>query len=110
MNLQKDNKYAAEKHYISWIHKHGEDKAKKQYEQVKLIVQNECQGAYDETKNTTEEFGTEMLKDVRKRLKGRITNDRNSFFGCKEEHLLGMSAILTEDCKIWWSEKFDIEK
>jgi hypothetical protein len=108
VGLQKDNKFAAEKHFISWIHKYGNEKASKQYGQVKLIVQNECQAAYDESFKKDEAFGTEMLRDLRKRLRGRLDAEKQSFFDCKQEHLLGMAGILTEECKVWWSEKFPI--
>jgi len=108
VGLQKDNKFAAEKHFISWIHKYGSEKASKQYGQVKLIVQNECQAAYDDSFKKDEAFGTEMLRDLRRRLKGRLDTEKQSFFDCKQEHLLGMAGILTEECKVWWSEKFPI--
>ncbi len=106
VGLQTDNKFAAEKHFISWIHKYGAEKASKQYGQIKLMVQNECQAAHDDNFKKEEPFGTEMLKDLRKRLKTRLETDKNSFFDCKQEHLLGMAGILTEECKVWWSEKF----
>ena len=30
-------------------------------------------------------------------------------FGATEEHLVGAAGILTEDCSVWWSEKFELK-
>lgn len=105
--LQKDLKYSTEKQISSWIYKYNEEKANMKYNQVKLIVNNECQESYDENKNTLR-FGQQMLIDVRKRLKKRFKEEKASFFDLKYEHLLGMVGILTEECKIWWSTKFKV--
>lgn len=109
VNLQKDNKYAAEMHFASWVHKYGASKATDRYKQVSLVVQNECQAAFDENSKDDKLFGTDMLREVRKRLKERRDKESSTFFDCKSEHLMGMAGILTEDCKVWWSKRFDIE-
>lgn len=109
IQLAKDQKYSSESLAASWIHKFDQNEAEKRYDQVKLIINNECQEAFDESLKPTELFGTEMLISVRKRLKDRYFREKESFFDCKYDHLLGVAAILTEECKVWWSQKFDIK-
>ncbi|MBN1118168.1 MAG: DUF4297 domain-containing protein [Bacteroidales bacterium] len=109
IQLAKDNMYSFECLITSWLYKYDQNEVEKRYNQVKLIINNESQEAFDETKST-ESFGTKMLINLRKRIKERHQREPNIFFNCKHEHLLGLVAILTEECKVWWSDKFDIKK
>lgn len=50
-----------------------------------------------------------MLNSVRIRLRGRYENQiRPLLSDCIYEHILGVTAILTEKCKVWWSKEFEI--
>ena len=109
IKLQKDNKFSAENHFVSWVYKDNTNKAEGKYNQIQLIIRNECQEAHDEYFEESELFGTKMLIDTRKRLKNRYSSEKGSFFDCKYEHLMGMAAILTEECTVWWSKKFEIK-
>ncbi|MFX0136415.1 MAG: hypothetical protein ACFFDN_22425, partial [Candidatus Hodarchaeota archaeon] len=109
IRLQKDNKFSAENHFVTWVYKENVNKAEKKYNQIQLIIRNESQEVYDENFDDNELFGIKMLIDLRKRLRIRYNSEKSSFFDCKYEHLLGMTAILTEECKIWWSKKFEIK-
>lgn len=114
IQLLKDNKFSMEQKTASWIHKWGAKKSGKRYNQIKSIVHNECQHAYDdhvstkESSNDRNSNGTKMLVALRTALKERYKLDNNLFLGCSPEHLYGMAGILTADCKVWWSEKFDL--
>lgn len=107
--LAKDYKYSTETHLISWLHKQTPQEADRRYNQVRLAVKTECQEAYDEEKKPDGDFGEEMLKNLRKRLRNRRIDEPDLFFQCGYEHLLGMAGILTEDCEVWWSKKFKIQ-
>ncbi|PHN03873.1 dsDNA nuclease domain-containing protein [Flavilitoribacter nigricans] len=114
MLLLKDNKYSMEEKLVSWLHKWGEAKTTKKYNQVKSIVHGECQLAYDKCYKKgnlitgNPKFGTEMLVNLKENLKDRYSTDKELFFDCFPEHLYGMAGILTEECKVWWSKKFKI--
>lgn len=108
IHRSKDHKYSADILFDSWIYKYGVDKAIARYKQLSVIVANECQEVYDELSRERELFGQDMLIAVRERLRARYTNEPDSFFGCKYEHVLGVMGILTELCDVWWSEKFEI--
>ena len=108
VTLMKDNKFATENYMTKEYYKSNELSEEK-YNQIRQIVLNECQASYDSFDKKSI-FGLEMLNDVRNRLMERYKLDKNCFFGCTPEHLLGMAGILTEECKVWWSEKFEIKE
>lgn len=104
----RDHKYSAEFLFDRWIHKHTPEKAQEQYEHVSVVVNTECQEAHDIAARNVEPFGTEMLIDVKQRLRTRHADKAERLFGCAYEHLLGVSGILTELCGVWWSHEFAI--
>jgi hypothetical protein len=110
ITLAKALKYAYETHFDKWIYKYSDapQRAIERYEQLKLIIGNECQESYDIVCKKDEPFGQEMLIDIRKRLRERWQNEPKLFFDCTYEHLLGVVGVLTELCEVWWSEQFDI--
>lgn len=111
IDLTKDLKYSAEKMAAGWIHKYGLQEASRLYEHLYIVVRNESQEAYDLTKNDNTPFGTQMLTEVRKRLRDRYSYEIGiQYNDCKFEHMLGIAGILTENCKLWWSESFEIPK
>jgi hypothetical protein len=110
IELAGDHKTSAEFQLVLWEKKHGFSKADSHYQHVKTIVRTQCQEAYDVTISDEELFGLKMLNEVRERLKIIHKEDKSSLFNLRYEHLFGICSILTEECKIWWSKKFDIDK
>lgn len=109
VRLHKDYKYSAQSHLLSLVYKYSPNESDAIYNQVRLIVQTECQESYDENYKSHETFGIEMLKDVRKRVRLRLDKEKDKFKGMSYEHVIGIAAILTEECTVWWSEKFTIK-
>jgi len=110
IDLMKDHKFSTELLLTDWMYKYTPDKANERFDQVSLIINGECQEEYDLLQSVSQPFGTQMLNGVRQRLRSRLDNDPNEFFNCKYEHLLGSVGILTEMCKVWWSDEFDIQE
>jgi hypothetical protein len=108
IHRSKDHKYSTERLFNSWMYKYGVEQANARYKQMMVIVANACQEVYDQLLLEGEPFGQKMLIALRERLHIRFASEPNSFFGCKYEHVLGVVAILTELCEVWWSDKFDI--
>lgn len=109
IDLAKELKFSTEYLLTGWIHKYGSREAGKRHEHLSIIVRNECQEAYDLVKADDSLFGEDMLKEVRKRLRKRYYREvKSRYTDSLYEHLLGITAILTEECKTWWSEVFDI--
>ena len=103
-DLLKDQKYSTECLLLEWLSRDEED-ATRRYEHLSMLVRNECQEAYDEAKLLSPVFGEPMLNSVRQRLRAVAVTEPN-LFQCSYQHLLGMAGVLTEDCTVWWSEKF----
>jgi len=108
IDLIRNFKFSLENHAISWLYKNGAEKADQRYSQVSGVIQNICQEIYDEMNQGSNPYGLAMLREIRKAIKERKKDEANIFFDCSYEHLLGMVGVLTESCKVWWSEKFDI--
>ena len=111
IDLAKDLKSSAEALLVGWIYQYNLTEAEKRHQHLRVVVRSICQEAYDLTKTNGELFGENMLEEVRNRLRDRFDNDIVNKYGeIDYEHLLGIAAILTEECKIWWSEIFDLPK
>lgn len=115
IDLMKDNNYSARKLFIGWLYKWGKPEAERQADHLSLLVRNECQEAKDSAesaaaKRGADVYGSEMLLDVRERLrKGHVTL-ASGYEGLQYPHLLGIAGVLTEECKLWWSKPFSFEK
>ena len=78
--------------------------------QVEHVVQNECAEAELRAKQKGSPYGSMMLVDVQDRLK-KVASERPQIAGkVAYETLMGMAGLLTEECTVWWSERFDLEK
>ena len=108
INLIKDQKFAFEALITERFYK-DKSQTEHDYNHLRQIILNESQISYDDSYDEINAFGMKMLKDVRQRIHKRYIIDKESFRGCQIEHLFGLIAILTEECKVWWSKKFDID-
>ncbi len=54
--------------------------------------------------------GAWMLNDVYHRLQNKARTDAASVAALPYEVLVGIAALLTGECKIWWSEPFDLDE
>lgn len=92
----------------SWGYKYSFDEAQRRYNNLRLIVREQCLDAETKTRIPHGTYGNQMLTVVRDNLKQRYQMGMSEFGGCKYEHLLGVVGDLTEDCTVWWSNKFEI--
>ena len=106
IELAKNHKHHMEALAARWIGKYA-CQAQARYDQIHSIVITECREAYDEAYKSTEPFGSTMLINLRQRLRQRWEIDKPLIYDCTYEHLCGMAGILTEDCRVWWSDKFE---
>jgi hypothetical protein len=107
INLIKDQKYAFEVLIAEQFYK-DQDQTERDYNHLRQIALNESQISYDETYDNSNAFGMQMLKDLKKRIHDRHLRNADTFRGCEIEHIFGLIAILTEECKVWWSDKFEL--
>ncbi|MDB4671441.1 DUF4297 domain-containing protein [Pirellulaceae bacterium] len=89
-----------------WAMKYDEMPARERYNHVAVAVQTACSEAHEATTSETRQ-GPPMLEKLKEVLK-RKRKEGTEFFDCEEEHLLGHATIRTDQCKVWWSEEFEI--
>lgn len=103
----------AEDAFLALRH-HLDDPAKAQrvYNSLRVVVRNRCKEAWDEQNAAYPgiAFGTNMLVDVRRRLSeaARTAIPTESINYLMYEHLLGLAYVMTEECLVWWSPKFEL--
>jgi hypothetical protein len=113
INKVKDYKASAETAYLRWRHKFSLNEANQRLTHLKTIVEDDCIEAKLAANNISKDpaYGPEMYVELRTRLNKRISSatvHSAQLFGFTEEHLLGVAGILTEECKVWWSEVFEL--
>lgn len=86
------------------------DKGKSVCSQIENVVLAECDEAHLRASQTPHPFGATMLIDVQDRLR-RIAETEPTK-ACRQPYdlLVGVSGLLTSECKVWWSEQFSMEE
>lgn len=75
--------------------------------QVQSVVYGECLEAHAEASLVDDLFGQRMLVEVNRRLREVATDRAPLVFGSQYELLSGVAMLLTGECKVWWSPRFD---
>ncbi len=76
--------------------------------QIENVVLAECKEAQLRQATTGGPYGQKMMIDVQDRLKDLAKNEAARVHDQPYEILMGMAGLLTEECTVWWSEKFDV--
>jgi hypothetical protein len=109
LEFLKDRGRAAEYHLLEDTERRP-DKYPKLLKQLEQMVLGECTEANLHARQVGEHFGERMLIDVQDRLR-RLAADRPLMVGNQPyEVLLGVAALLTDECRVWWSSRFSIDE
>ena len=89
----------------------GDNASTKKLSQIENVVLGECDDAYLRASNTTKDkyYGPPMLINIQDRLKNIAENSPNKAGNASYDILIGVSALLTSECKVWWSEHFHLD-
>lgn len=82
---------------------------RKMQSQVENVVLSECDEAYLRSKSKSSPFGVEMLLDVQERMKRLAVEEAVKTGGQPYEVMVGVAGLLSDECKVWWSEQFKLE-
>lgn len=74
--------------------------------QLVSVVQGECDEAYLHASLSGKSIGPQMLNDIYYRLKYKAGSPM--VYGEPYDTLIGITGLLTGECKVWWSEKFNV--
>jgi hypothetical protein len=91
----------------TWIHTIGDAAAKERFEHLDVLVRSRCAEAHDEVYSDQHPFGTQMLIQLREKLRLLVAENHNTY-GVSYEHLLGFVSIATQECRTWWSDRVDL--
>jgi hypothetical protein len=100
---------SAERHLMELAHRQPEN-FESLLNQIECVVKGVCDDALLVTRQSATNFGPPMLSQVLTRLQG-LAMDRAELVESQEyECLAGIVGLLTGGCKVWWSDKFDLEE
>lgn len=85
-------------------------RAERQLLQIEEAVHGECLEAHFAAARDDASFGSVMLTDVNMRLRKLETDRRDLLGGQPYEVLVGVAAMLTRECRVWWSKRFPIQE
>ena len=86
------------------------DQGNKVCSQIENVVLAECDEANLRASQTPAPFGPVMLIDVQDRLKKVAEGEPAKVCRQPYDLLVGVSGLLTSECKVWWSEQFSMEE
>ncbi|MEZ6138966.1 MAG: dsDNA nuclease domain-containing protein [Zavarzinella sp.] len=101
---------AAEYVLSSWINKFGVSKANAQYQDLRSAVLTEANEAKRQAAEAQPgaQYGAAMLMLVKGRVRQLHQDSGNALHGVRYDQLLGIAGIMTEECPLWWSQRFDL--
>jgi hypothetical protein len=77
--------------------------------QIEQVVIGECREAHLRARRASAPYGPAMLIDVQDRLR-RIAHEEAPLVGDHGyECLIGMAGMLTRECVVWWSPRFQVQ-
>jgi hypothetical protein len=100
--------HSVEALYMRWATRYGADEANKRLNDLKTMVQFDCTEAKVAAAKSGEPYASEMYAELYKIVKARCAIADDHVYMCRPEHLMGTAGVLTEECKVWWSEKFPL--
>lgn len=109
VDLLKDYKASLEKMYMTWLYRDGQATANQRLEHIKTLVKGDCVEAKIAVAQPGQRYAGTMYANLRSLLEHRLATATLPLFNCSQEHLLGAAAMLTEECQVWWSDKFALK-
>lgn len=76
--------------------------------QIENVVLVECDDANLRASQTGNPYGPVMLIDVQDRLKRISETEPTRVYRQSYDLLVGVAGLLTSECKVWWSEIFEL--
>lgn len=100
---------SAEYHLLELVQRMP-DRFESALNQIVSVVQDACDDAQLNTEAQEAPYGRPMLKDVQQRLKDIAEHRSEMVERQPYECLVGIAGLLSGECKVWWSEPFDLEE
>jgi hypothetical protein len=79
-------------------------------EHLRQLVKAECDMAHLRHSASEGLFGTAMLRDLDLKFEQLASGTSSNVCGQPKEVLFGTAGMLTDDCEVWWSPKFNADE
>lgn len=79
------------------------------FSQLENVVLGECDDAMLRESQNPEPFGDKMLIRVQDCLKKIVEDQPTRVYHQEVDLLVGVAGLLTADCKVWWSTRFELK-
>lgn len=93
---------------IKWAIKNGPKKARMMVSDLLARTLTDCIEAEVEAASAASVYGSQQYSVLKRMLEERYSRERDTLYGCKPDHLIGAAGVLTEACKVWWSDRFEL--
>ena len=103
-----DQRQAAEYAASTWLNKYGFRVANAKYQDIRSAVLTECNEARNQAARSGGQYGPAMLALVKERVRVLHNREGAKLHDLRYDQLLGIAGVLAEECRLWWSEKFDL--
>jgi len=100
---------SAERHLLELSHTRP-DEIEQLQNQLESVVSGVCHDAHLVASAAGEPFGAEMLRRVQEQLRQVADHSPAMVYKQPYECLTGVAGLLTEECRVWWSQKFELEE
>ncbi|MBF0094369.1 MAG: DUF4297 domain-containing protein [Alphaproteobacteria bacterium] len=105
IDQMKDNVASLDATFLRWKERFGLAEANRRLAHFEHFALRDARGAETATRKPDSPYGPEMLTAFREKAEATWAAERAQLFGCRKEHLEGAGGLLTEECKVWWSER-----
>jgi hypothetical protein len=107
----RDDVRSLEQSFLRWKEKYEFKEANNRLQHVQALALQQCREINDPTAAPSgfRHPVLTSLPKLRSRMATLATTEEASLFGCRPDHLRGAVGLLTEECRVWWSEPFNLE-
>lgn len=111
LSILEDLRSSAELEISNRLYRDGPAVVTSDYDHLKVLVETLAEDSRLQAAAGAGEasYGPSMYVELRKQLSEKFKAEPASVKGFSPEQLTGIAIILTELCKVWWSEPFELE-
>jgi hypothetical protein len=107
-STMKRRSISTEEHLIKMNYQSEEDFSDK-LNQITSVVESTCSDEHAQAIENGAVDGLKMYQNVIKELRKIADQNPEKIENQDSDVLIGVAGLLTDDCKVWWSEKFNLE-
>lgn len=100
----KDDVASLESTFVRWKERYGLAEANRRLAHFEYLALRDARVAEHQERRADAPYGSAMLNCLRMQARRTWIAEKDALFNCRSEHLVGAAGLLSEECRIWWSE------